>query len=61
MPPLRLAKALQHRCAPLQALPLVRRRQVLILHLWEDHMMGLAEKNKDFDTSLASLVNAPPS
>ena len=31
MPPLRFAKSHQHRCAPLQAAPLVQRRQVLIL------------------------------
>ena len=31
--PLRFAKAPQHRCAP----PLVQRRQLLILHLWEGH------------------------
>ena len=36
MRPLRLAKPLQHRCAPLQAPPLVQRRQVLIVHLLED-------------------------
>ena len=31
--PLRFAKPLPHRCAPLQAASLVQRRQVLILHL----------------------------
>ena len=36
MPPLRFAKPLQHRCAALQAAPLVRRRQVLIL-CGQDH------------------------
>ena len=50
MRPLRLSKALQHRCAPLQAPPLVRRRQVLILHLQKDHKIRLPEKNKDSDT-----------
>ena len=36
MRPLRLAKALQHRCAPLQAPPLVRSR-----HLWEGHKIRM--------------------
>ena len=51
MRPLRFAKALQQRCAPpLQAPPLVRRRQVLILHLRENHKIRLTKGNKDFDT-----------
>ena len=49
MRPLRLAKPLQHRCAPLHAPPVVRRRQELTLHLWESHEIRMAEKNKDFD------------
>ena len=45
MRPLRFAKPLQHRCAPLQAAPLVQRRQVLLLHLWEGHKIKCEEED----------------
>ena len=46
MRPLRLARPLPLRCAPLQAPPLVRRHQVLILHLLEDHKISMTEKTR---------------
>ena len=51
----------QHRCAPLQAPPLVRRREVLIHHWREDRKKKNGREKRFQHVSPASLANAPPS
>ena len=55
---LRYAEPLQHRCAPLQAAPLVQRRQVLILHLQRWPKCG-SKKNKSSCVPTHHLLRWP--